>query len=155
MYGGISLKIPSTILNTTRMKKGVPSAHKNDRNAKYKIKLFFAQEYFKSHIVLWLLLLSAIANIANWVVLKIFIIPVYFSIILHYNVYFGVDVRGSWKQVFILPGIGLMLWLMNAFLALYFYCCKERIAAYLLLIASLMIQLSLIVASISLILINY
>lgn len=105
--------------------------------------------------MLWLLLLSAIANIANWLLLKIFIIPVDFSIILHYNVYFGVDVLGSWKQVFLLPGIGLMLWFMNVFLSLYFYSCKERIAAYILLIACLMIQLSLIVASISVILINY
>lgn len=137
------------------MKKDAPSTHGDDSNVKSRIKLFFAQEYFKSHIVLWLLLLSAIFNVANWVVLKIFIIPVDFSIILHYNVYFGVDARGSWEQVFILPGIGLMLWFMNAFLAFYFYCCKERIAAYLLLIASLMIQLSLIVASISVILINY
>ena len=137
------------------MKKCVLSAHKNDRNAKHRIKLFFAQEYFKSHIVLWLLLLSAIANIANWVALKIFVIPVDFPIILHYNIYFGVDVLGNWKQVFLLPAIGLMLWFMNAFLSLYFYCYKERIAAYLLLIASLMIQLSLIVASISVILINY
>jgi len=118
-------------------------------------KSFFMQEYFRSSIVLWLLALSFVVNIANWISLKIFIQPVDFPIILHYNVYFGVDVLDSWQKVYLVPIIGFFLFLINTFLGLYFYQQKERIASYILAIANLMIQLSLLVASISIILINY
>lgn len=116
---------------------------------------FFAQEFFQSHIVVWLIILSLVANLVDWVVLKIFVKPVDFSLILHYNVYFGVDVMGGYREVFVLPVIGLGLFLINFWLALYFYRQKERIASYLLLMAALMIQLSLLVASASIIIINY
>jgi hypothetical protein len=119
------------------------------------IKSFFAQEYFKSHIVIWLLILSLVANMIDWLILKIWIKPVDFPIILHYNVYFGVDLIGDYRQVFVLPLIGLILFVVNLILSLYFYKQKERISSYMLMIASLMIQLSLIVASVSVILINY
>lgn len=124
-------------------------------NLKKKVRSFFAQEYFKSHIVRWLLLLIGVANLANWAALNIFIQPVDLPIILHYNVYFGVDMLGDWKNLFLLPAVGLILFFINFFLSLYFYRRKERIASYLLLIATLMIQLSLIVASASAIIINY
>lgn len=122
---------------------------------KEKIRSFFAQEYFKGHIVRWLLVFIGAANVANWAALKIFIQPVDLPIILHYNVYFGVDMLGGWKNLFLLPAVGLILFLINFFLSLYFYKRKERIASYLLLMATLMIQLSLIVASVSVIIINY
>lgn len=122
---------------------------------KKKIRSFFAQEYFRSHIVRWLLLFIAVVNLTNWAALKIFIQPVDLPIIIHYNVYFGVDMLGDWKNLFLLPAVGLFLFLVNISLALYFYRRKERIASYLLLMATLMIQLSLIVASTSLIIINY
>lgn len=114
-----------------------------------------AQEYFRSHIVRWLLIFIAAANLANWAALKIFIQPVDLPIIIHYNVYFGVDMLGDWKNLFLMPAIGLVLCLINFSLSLYFYRRKERIASYLLLMATLMIQLSLLVASVSVIIINY
>lgn len=120
-----------------------------------KFKSFFIQEYFRSVIVLWLLGLSLAVNVANWIILKIFIQPVDFPIILHYNVYFGVDVLDEWQKVYIMPLIGVFLFIVNILLGLYFYKQKERIASYVLAIANLMIQLSLLVASISIILINY
>ena len=122
---------------------------------KEKVRSFFAAEYFQGHIVRWLLALIVVANLANWAALKIFIQPVDLPIIIHYNVYFGVDMLGDWKNLFLMPAIGLFLFLVNLSLSLYFYQRKERIASYLLLIATLMIQLSLIVASVSVIIINY
>lgn len=122
---------------------------------KSKFRLFFHQEYFRNHIVAWLIIASFIANLASWLTIKIFLKPVDFPIILHYNVYFGVDMVGDWRQTYWLPIIGLALFLVNLFLALHFYRQKERIASYLLLIGALMIQLSLVVASVSIIIINY
>jgi len=129
-----------------------------------KFKLFFnainpkklaKKDFFQSRINFWLIALNIFANIINWVILAIFIHPIDKNIILHYNVYFGVDIMGNWKQVFIMPSIGLILFLINGFLAAYFYKNKERIAGYILLITSFMAQLSLMVASISVIIINY
>lgn len=119
------------------------------------IESFFGQEYFKNQIILWLLVLGFATNLANWLILRIWVKPVDFSIILHYNVYFGVDLIGDYQQVFVLPTIGLVLFVINSVLSLYFYHQKERIASYILLLAMFMIQLSLVVASTSVILINY
>jgi|GEM_PF-264124 len=110
--------------------------------------------FFQSKIVLMLLILGLLANIANWLILFIFIRPVDTDIILHYNVYFGVDTMGNWKQVFIMPVIGFILFIINAALAAYFYRNKERIASYVLLLTALMAQVSFIIASAGIILIN-
>lgn len=120
-----------------------------------RLKSFFAEDLFKSHIALWLIVLSLIANLSDWTILGVWIKPVDFPIILHYNVYFGVDLVGDYREVFLLPLIGLILFVINLFLALYFYRQKERIASYIMLMAMLMIQFSLVIASVSVILINY
>lgn len=122
---------------------------------KSKTRSFFACEYFKSSINLWLIILGLAVNAINWILLKIFIKPVDFPIVLHYNVYFGVDMIGNYRLVFLLPAIGLVLFLINFFLSRHFYGHKERIASYLLLMAALMVELCLFVASLSIIIINY
>ncbi|MEK7598416.1 MAG: hypothetical protein AAB487_01635 [Patescibacteria group bacterium] len=122
---------------------------------KSKIRPFFADEYFKSAIAIWLIILSLAVNLIEWVILKIFVKSVDFPIILHYNVFFGVDMMGNYKLVFVLPLIGLALFLINFFLSIYFYRHKERIASYLLLMTALMIQLSLFISTLSVIIINY
>ena len=120
-----------------------------------KVGSFFAQDFFQNGIVRWLSILSLAANAAIWIGLKIFIKPVDLPIILHYNVYFGVDNLGDWRQVFILPVLGLILFAINFSLAIHFYGQKERIASHILLMATLMLQLSLLVAAVSVIIINY
>lgn len=119
------------------------------------LKSFFIQEYFKNIIVAWLLVLSLAANLTDWIILKLLIQPVDFPIILHYNVYFGVDLRGNYWQVFGIPLVGLFLFLINGWLSKKAYQGGERIASYLLLMAMLMIQISLIIYSLSIVLINY
>lgn len=120
-----------------------------------RFKLFFTKKYWQSRIVLWLLFSALVGNLADWAIILIFIRPTVPTIILHYNVYFGVDMMGDWRWVFILPGIGLLLLIINNSLAMYFYSNKERIASYILLMAALMVQLSLLIATLSVIIINY
>jgi len=137
------------------MAEEIAELKKAEESPKLSVRSFFEQEFFKNHIVAWLLVLSFATNLADWIILKVFVAPVDFPIILHYNVYFGVDLLGDWQKVFFLPLLGLFLFLINGTLALYFYNSKERIAGYLMLIATLMVQLSLIIASIGVIIINY
>jgi len=125
------------------------------KNLARKFKAFFTQEYFRNAILLWLLTLSFLINLANVISLAILVKPVDFPIILHYNVYFGVDVLNSWEKVYIMPLIGFFLFIVNTLLGIYFYKQKERIASHVLAIANLMVQLSLLVASVGIILINY
>jgi hypothetical protein len=120
-----------------------------------KIKLFFSQEYFQSLIVRWLLFFGGLFNLVSWVVLNFFLPSSGKSIILHYNVYFGVDSIGNSQEAYALAFIGMLILVFNSFLALYFYKQKERIASYILLITALMVQLSLLISIISVIIINY
>jgi hypothetical protein len=129
--------------------------NENKKGLMQKFKLFFKKDFFQNHIVLWLLVFNFLANLINWLILAFFINKSEGNIILHYNVYFGVDNLGNWKEVFLMPSIGLILFLINFYLSFFFYENKERIASYILFMTALMVQLSLIIASISVILINY
>jgi len=120
-----------------------------------KIKSFLSSDYLKNPIVIWLLALSLFFNLINWIALAIFLKPVDFPIIIHYNVYFGVDVQGNWKEAYLLPVIGLVVYIFNLFFSIFFYRKMERIATYVLLIGTLMIQLSFNIAVASILIINY
>jgi hypothetical protein len=120
------------------------------------IKLFFGAEYLKSRIVLVLLSVSAVTNLLDWLALIIFLRPPAGTvIILHYNVYFGVDLAGKVLRAYTVPFIGLCILGINFFLASYFYQQKERIASYVLLISAFIVQLSLLISIISVIVVNY
>lgn len=116
---------------------------------------FFSQEFFHSSLVQWMIIGSLIINIVNWGLITFFIRPADFPIILHYNVYFGVDVIGPWWQVYFLPLIGLLLLAVNASLGYLFYQQKERIVAHLLVLATFIVQVCITIAVVSLLLINY
>jgi len=120
-----------------------------------KIKLFFGREYFQSRIILWLLFLAVFFDFANWMLLKIFLRSGERRVILHYNVYFGVDSTGVSRGAYLLPAIGLIVLLCNSALSWCFYAKKERIASYVLLLTALMVQLSLLISVVSVIIINY
>jgi hypothetical protein len=119
------------------------------------IKNVFQSSFLKNELVDWLLLANFLANLAIWILLAFFIRPVDMDIILHYNVYFGVDVMGNWKQVFLLPFVGLILLIINTILAVYFFQREKIVVSYILLLATLMVQMNLIVASISIIIVNH
>ena len=122
---------------------------------KFKIRPFFTQDFFRNSVIHWLSLALVILIIINWIVSAIFInYNELYSIILHYNVYLGVDFIGEWWRIYLIPAIGTFIALLNFFLAWRFYAQKERIAAYVLLIAAFMVQLISAIAIASVILIN-
>jgi hypothetical protein len=118
-------------------------------------KLFLVQEFFHSSLVQWVFIGALLLNISNWILIAFFIRPVDFPIILHYNVYFGVDVIGSWWQVYFLPIIGLIVLAVNTTLGYLFYGKKERMVAHLLMLAIFMVQIAMTIAVASILLINY
>jgi len=116
---------------------------------------FFSQQYFQSSLIQWVLIGSLIVNIGNWAFIAFFIRPVDFPIILHYNVYFGVDVIGDWWQIYFMPFIGLLILFVNAVLGYLFYQQKERIVAHLFMLATFIVQVGISIAVASLLIINY
>jgi hypothetical protein len=119
------------------------------------IKKLFSHEFFASALVHWVLIGSLVLNIVNWGLIAFFIRPVDFPIILHYNVYFGVDVIGPWWQVYFLPFIGLIILGINTVLGYLFYQKKERIVAHLLMLATFIAQIGITIAVASLLIMNY
>lgn len=120
-----------------------------------RLRIFFSQEFFKSALMHWVLIGALIINGINWGLIAFFIRPVDFPIVLHYNVYFGVDVIGAWWQIYFLPAIGLIILTVNTVLGYLFYQKKERIMAHLLMLATFIAQISVTVAVASLLIMNY
>jgi len=72
---------------------------------------------------------------------------------LHYNIYLGIDLFGHWQNIFYLPGIGLLIFIINTISALLLYSKKE-ILSYFLSLSSALLQAFLLLATIFVILIN-
>ena len=89
----------------------------------------FIRDFFRNTIVQWLMIATSTVNLANWGALAFFIRKVDFPIILHYNVYFGVDIIGNWWETYFLPAAGTVIFAVNVLLAYFFYQRKERIAS--------------------------
>lgn len=74
-------------------------------------------------------------------------------IILHYNIYFGIDSLAGWQSILLLPLLGLVILILNLILSFYFYL-RQRLLSYFLAFAALLFCLLLLLASGLLIYIN-
>ncbi|MDD5083764.1 MAG: hypothetical protein PHT88_02385 [Candidatus Moranbacteria bacterium] len=111
--------------------------------------------FYHNTLVRFSLLTSGILQIIGAVLLAIFVRSQQSIVILHYNVYFGVDLIGEWGQVFMIPAIVLVFVIINTLLAQWFYGQQERIASYVLLLTSILISLGSVFACASIAFINY
>lgn len=102
-------------------------------------------------MVVSLMLVAFMVALIFW---KIYPIGVEREIIpLHYNAYFGVDLLGPWFHVFYLPAIGLVCLLANlAFARLLFE--REHLLSILLAVATMVIEVVLLVALVLITLLN-
>lgn len=101
------------------------------------------------------LLGAGILLVASWAILLYYIRPRETPLVLHYNVYFGVDLLGTWWQAYALQGVATALFVLHVFLAYSFYQKKDRFAAYILLLATNFILFGVAVVSASIAFINY
>jgi hypothetical protein len=113
------------------------------------------QSFYHNTFVRFSLLAVFILQAASFIVLGFFVRSQQSIIILHYNVYFGVDLVGAWGQIFMVPSIALVFVITNTFLAQWFYNQKERVASYVLLLASILVSLGSVFACVSVAFINY
>ena len=72
---------------------------------------------------------------------------------LHFNVYFGVDRLGPWKQIFTLPILGGVLFLFNLLLQTIVFK-KEKLLAFLISAATVFLECIFFVAMVLIVLLN-
>jgi len=117
-------------------------------------KRFFWHGFWTDPVIFFSIVLAVLANAALWVALLRTVMPTDSPIILHYNIYFGVDEVGNWKSLFFMPTLAAVLLFLNLTLSRFFYY-KERLVSYLFAGAALVLQLLMAVGVISAILINF
>ena len=111
------------------------------------------QQFFRRPIV-WIPLLSALLlNLATWVILLIHVSPQPDLIVLHYTLYFGVDMVGEWKEAFLIPAFGLILMIVNTLFARYFEV-RSRVVSYFFLVLTPILELFILLSVIFLVLAN-
>ncbi|MCF7819915.1 MAG: hypothetical protein K9M44_00385 [Candidatus Pacebacteria bacterium] len=77
-------------------------------------------------------------------------------LILHYNIDFGIDLVGDPKEIFLLPLVGLVVFLLNLILVLSSYRRKAyALLAHFLPLTALLVNIFLLMAMLSLYFINF
>lgn len=117
------------------------------------IQSFFRAQFWRNKTNLGFFFGSLFFNILSWIFLAYFIKPSEYPIPLHYNIYFGIDLIGSYRRIFTLPLIGLFIILMNLVLGFWFYL-KDRLVNYILLLTAFTVQIFVLIGAVSLIYIN-
>lgn len=111
--------------------------------------------FWENSFVRSFLILSGLFLSVSFGILSFFIRPREAPIVLHYNVYFGVDLLGAWWQAYLLPVGGILILLAHILLARFFYRQKDRIAAYLILLSTNFILFGIAIAAASIAFVNY
>jgi hypothetical protein len=111
--------------------------------------------FFKDSLVIWLIVGDVFFNILHFIFLLYFVKKVDFPIILHYNVYFGVDLFASWYWIFLMPALSFLIFFINLAIGFLFYEREEKLAGYLMLFISIIAQCGFAIASASIAMINY
>jgi hypothetical protein len=121
----------------------------------YIVEFDLGTSFFQNTIVRILLVLGFFPLLASVLILGATIFPIEIPLILRYNVYFGVSLLGDWWQVYIFPMAGLFLYGVHVFLAHHYYQLRERVASYLVLLASAFMSMGIFLVALSLSLVNF
>lgn len=111
--------------------------------------------FFKNNLLLTLFGISFFIGLLNIIFSFYFVSKLNSLVILHYNVYLGVDLMGENTQIYWIPIVGFSFIFINLFLAIYFFLKKERMLSHILSLSTLIIELGVSVAIGALILVNY
>ena len=110
------------------------------------IKTYFLQQKIRRNKFLVVLLLSALViNVFFWLFILFKLSSITTPIPLRYNVVVGINSIGSWKIMYQLTLIGLIVWLINSFFTTFFYQRNEKILSYFLSISNCLVQILLAV----------
>lgn len=122
-----------------------------------KLETPFKEFVKKDRIIKITLILSVLFNLINWGLIYYrftrFLAGQEESMILHYNIYFGIDKIGNWTSIYYLPLIGIAILLVNL-LGGYLLYHKDKLISYFFLSTALLAQILLILATFFIIVVN-
>lgn len=112
------------------------------------------ENFFKDKAVLAAVFCSLLLNLSIWLILVFKLKRGELPIILHYNVYFGVDYLGRYSEAFAIPASGLIMLAANSILGNCLYK-KSKAISKILIFSSIIIQLLLLIAAITIAAFNF
>jgi len=116
-------------------------------------KIFILKPYWRDNLITTMFFLSALINALNWIFLLKNQKNSDYPIILHYNLFFGVDYLGDYNKIYTIPFVGVIIITINTILGHLLYR-KEKLASYFLSFNTFIIQTFLLFASYLVIKIN-
>lgn len=102
--------------------------------------------FFSKKPVFWSIIITLSLNCYIWYLINHYVDFSKTSHVLHYNVYFGIDLLGSPLNLFFIPIIGLAIFLLDLIFAFSIYDSKKNLLLlpYFLIYTSLFINLELV-----------
>lgn len=94
-----------------------------------------------------LVILATIITLAHWILLIITIDTQVPAVVLHYNIYFGIDQLGSWRQAFNLPLISTVILLIDWLVAIWLMRRDHWLAYGLLWVGMVVSALALVISA--------
>lgn len=107
--------------------------------------------YWKDRFNIIVIATSVLINLIIWLLLFFKITPQEAPIVLHYNIYFGIDFIDQWYKIYFIPSVGLLFIVLNLVIGQAVYK-QEKLATYFLSSASLFTQVLLVIASVCIVL---
>ncbi len=109
--------------------------------------------FWKNKYFLLASALAAVLNLASWLLVFFRFNEKDINIILYYNILFGVEYQGAVRELFTIPIVGLLLFLMNLVIIRFVYH-REKFIFYMMLAASAVIQIFVLIAVVAIVLVN-
>lgn len=112
--------------------------------------------FWRDRLIRYNVLVALLLQASLWFLIFFKIMPLVNQLdflSLHYNIYFGIDLIGSWYRIFYIPVAGLIFLIINIFLIILLYK-KERFLSYFVAACSVLISLGLAVALLLITLLN-
>lgn len=115
------------------------------------VEMLTSSKFYRRTLIASLLFLMGLIALPIWKILPIAETQEFIP--LHYNIYFGVDRFGHFYQVFVLPAIGLALFIINTIFQAVFYH-REHVLSYFFAVTTLIAELSLFASMVFIVLLN-
>ncbi len=109
--------------------------------------------FIQDPLVVVLFFFAAVVLLAAYGALIVFVAPRPEPMIIHYSIYFGIDLIGQWYELYAMPVVGTFLWLVNGSLLLLVYK-QLRVVAYFLATTSSAVSVLVLIATSLLIWVN-
>lgn len=113
------------------------------------------ESLFRNTLAKFLLLVSAILLLGSFAILFFFVGKRDVPIVLHYNVYFGVDVIGEWWEVYFVPFVGVLFLFLHIVLARYLFSLGEKTLSFGVLISLVFLLVLVTIAAGTVAFVNY